>query len=386
MTGNEIWRRRRGGWLARWLPDEIYSWRDRLIGNPKFQRWAARFPLTRPIANRRAAAAFDLCAGFVYSQVLFACVDLKLLEMLGERPLDVNEISARTMLQPEAAMRLLNAACALGLVSRRRLERFGLGMEGAAIVANPSIALMVQHHAMLYRDLNDPVALLRGAPTSRALANYWPYATAERPSSLAAHEVEGYSRLMSASQEFIAGDIIGSYRFEQHRMLMDVGGGEGTFLCAVASAAPSLKLKLFDLPAVADRARQRLDTAGLSGRSEVIGGSFRSDPLPAGADAISLVRILHDHDDAIVMDLLRAARGSLPANGVLLIAEPFAGVAGAERIGDAYFGFYLLAMGSGRARTATELGEMLRTAGFARVAEHRTPRPLLTGFITAHVT
>ena len=37
---------------------------------PRFQRWAANSPLTRWIARRRARALFDLCAGFVYSQIL----------------------------------------------------------------------------------------------------------------------------------------------------------------------------------------------------------------------------------------------------------------------------------------------------------------------------
>ena len=36
-----------------------------------------------------------------------------------------------------------------------------------------------------------------------------------------------------------------------------------------------------------------------------------------------------------------------------------AGTPGAEPIGDAYFGFYLLAMGSGRPRTADGAAQML---------------------------
>ena len=47
-----------------------------------------RFPLTRPIARRRARELFDLCAGFVYSQVLLACVRLRLFEILAEGAAD----------------------------------------------------------------------------------------------------------------------------------------------------------------------------------------------------------------------------------------------------------------------------------------------------------
>ena len=89
----------------------------------------------------------------------------------------------------------------------------------------------------------------------------------------------------------------------------------------------------------------------------------------------------------VVLALLHAARRALPADGVLLLAEPMSGTAGAEPIGDAYFGFYLLAMGSGRPRTAEELRSMLgagrlqpRPAGADPAAvAHAPPRgPALT--------
>ena len=50
---------------------------------PAFRRWAVAFPLTRGVARHRTRALFDLCAGFVYSQILLACVQLRLFDMLG---------------------------------------------------------------------------------------------------------------------------------------------------------------------------------------------------------------------------------------------------------------------------------------------------------------
>ena len=63
------------------------------------------------------------------------------------------------------------------------------------------------------------------------------------------------------------------------------------------------------------------------------------------------MRVVHDHDDGAALHLMRAVHAALPRGGRLLLAEPMAGTPGAERMGDAYFGFYLLAMGSaGRGR------------------------------------
>jgi demethylspheroidene O-methyltransferase len=54
---------------------------------------------------------------------------------------------------------------------------------------------------------------------------------------------------------------------------------------------------------------------------------------------------------------------------------------GAEAIGDAYFGFYLLAMGSGRARRRAEMTQILQAAGFTGIRFLSTPRPMFASVI-----
>ena len=364
--------------------DRWFGTRDRLLSNPRFQRWAAAFPLTRLIARRRARALFDLCAGFVYSQILLACVRLRLFDILQEGPQTTAALARRLGLSPDAAARLLRAAASLRLVADRGGDRFGLGDLGAALIGNPAVAAMIEHHALLYADLGDPVALLRAERPDTELARYWPYAGGARPADLAPARVAAYSALMSASQPLIADDVLDAYSLKRHRCLLDVGGGEGTFLAAAAARAPNLRMILFDLPPVAARAQDRLAACGLVGRVAVVGGDFLADDLPQGADVVSLVRVLHDHDDDSVLAILRAVHRALPAGGTLLVAEPMSGTPGAEPIGDAYFGMYLLAMGSGRARTPGELEALLRAAGFSRVALAPTRRPLLTRLMVAN--
>lgn len=367
-----------------WL-DRIMAARDRLFASQSFQRWAAAFPLTQSIAGARARALFDLCAGFVYSQVLLACVRLRLFEALFERPQTAAELSQRLSLPLEAMQRLLAAAVSLRLVEARGRGRYGLGTLGAALVGNPAIAAMVEHNALLYADLHDPVALLRGGEKTTELARYWPYSSAHLPATLASEQVAGYSALMSASQSLVAQDILDAYPLSRHRCLLDVGGGEGTFLIAAAKRAPSLRLMLFDLPTVAERARTRFELANLGNRATVTGSDFHSTPLPAGADVVSLCRIILDHDDATALSILRAVRRALSDGGVLLVAEPMSGTPGNEAMGDAYFGFYLLAMGRGRPRTRQEHRSLLDAAGFSSTRFVPTRRPMLTSLIVAKV-
>lgn len=361
--------------------DHWLAWRDRLLASPRFQRWATAFPFTRWIARRRARELFDLCAGFVYSQVLAACVQLRLFEKLAEGPATVAELAPRLGLTTAAAERLLEAAAALRLAERRGAQRYGLGVLGAAMLGNPGVAAMVDHHRLLYADLCDPVALLRGGgPTE--LSRYWAYARRPSADALAAAQVADYTALMSASQPLVAGEILDAYPLGRHRCLLDLGGGDGTFAVAAATRAPQLRVLLFDLPAVAERARARFAAAGLADRASAVGGDFVRDPLPQGADVVSLVRVVHDHDDDVALRLLRAARQALPPGGTLLLAEPLAETPGSEPVA-AYFHVYLWAMGQGRPRSAAQLAVLLQAAGFGRVRQVATRAPLLTGLLVA---
>jgi demethylspheroidene O-methyltransferase len=376
MTRDALLPLRPGG-ARRW---DWKATRDRLLGDPRFHRWAARLPGLRTIARRESRALFDLCAGFVYSQVLLACVELKLFDVLRDGPLGADAIASRIGLDACAAVRLLDAAAALELVERAARGTWRLGPRGAVLIGLPSVMAMVEHHRLLYDDLRDPVALLRGDVRTR-LASFWSYGGAQGAAD--PDRVAQYSTLMSASQALLADDILDAYPVRHHRCLLDVGGGEGAFVEAVARRAPDLRLKLFDLPPVAERARIRLASAGLAGRVEVLAGDFREESLPAGADLISLVRVVHDHDDPVVLRLFGAIRAALAPGGVLLVAEPMAGQRGAEPMADAYFGLYLLAMGQGRPRTPEALMDLARRAGFRHVATRPGARPLLASVVVA---
>jgi demethylspheroidene O-methyltransferase len=145
---------------------------------------------------------------------------------------------------------------------------------------------------------------------------------------------------------------------------------------------PDLHAVVFDLPDVAALATQRFADEGLQGRGSAIAGNMFADPVPVDADVVSLIRILHDHDDDAVLQLLRLLRRHMRSDGLLLVAEPMAETAAAPGVG-AYFHLYLWAMGSGRPRSRRRLQALLEQAGFADVRERRSYQPLLVRVLTA---
>jgi demethylspheroidene O-methyltransferase len=365
------------------LRDRWLAMRDKILASPRFIRLARSSSFTNGIAKRRARELFDLVAGFVYSQVLQTCVQIDLFKLLAEAPATACELALKTEMSEPAMQQLLVAACSLRLVEARAHERFGLGPLGAALVANPGVAAMIEHHAMFYRDLQDPVALLRDQLPCTELQRYWSYTNCPHPNKLTNTDVERYSALMAASVGLVAEEVVDAYPIEQYRCLLDIGGGEGGFIRTAAARAPKLRFMLFDLKPVAERARLKLSQAGLSDRCTVTGGDVFADPLPEGADIASLLRVIHDHDDDRALQILRAVRKALPDNGILLLAEPMSGTTGAEPMSDAYFAFYLRAMGRGQPRSREHLTSLLNQAGFPYVRLLPTNLPLQTQLLMA---
>ncbi|TCT04937.1 demethylspheroidene O-methyltransferase [Tepidamorphus gemmatus] len=364
--------------------DAWRNFRNRLVADPRFRRLAAALPFSRLIAEQATRRIFDLCAGFTYSQTLFACVELGILARLADRTMTAEELAPDVGLSAPAMERLLAAAAALGIVEPCAGGRYGLGLTGTIIAAEPGLAEMISHHRLLYADLADPVALLRGRRDGTRLSAYWAYAGRPAAEAVAA-DTDAYTTLMGATQASIADAILDAYDFSRHRRLLDVAGGDGSFAIAAMQRHPRLAATTFDLPCVAARAEARIAAAGLSARGAATGGDFITDPLPGGHDVATLVRVALDHDEPTVARLLRAIHAALPRGGTLVIAEPIAGTAGAERITDTYFGLYLLAMGGGRTRTFDDFRTLLKAAGFVRVRRIATRQRLLCGLVVAQV-
>lgn len=326
---------------------------------------------------------FALAGGFIHSQVLASCVRLGLFEFLAEGARSTDAIASHAGLPVDRAGHLLRAAAALRLLEARRGDRYGLGVLGAAMVDNPSITSLIEHHEILYKDLCDPVALFRDGAPDREMEGLWPYATSDRPERLESAAVRNYTELMATSQSMVAEQVLNAYSLRPHRKLLDIGGGSGAFVSAVHARWPHLGLAVADLPAVAELASEALNARGLGDVIQVVGADATRDELPRGFDVVSLVRILHDHGDDLAAAFLRAARRSLTPDGTLLIAEPLADAPGAGPLIDAYFNVYLLAMGSGRPRRFDELTLLLEAAGFGRIRRLRTRIPLITSVIVA---
>jgi demethylspheroidene O-methyltransferase len=367
-----------------WM-DTVHRKLEQWMAHPGLYRLALSNPLTRWFAQRRTRQIFDLMSGFVYSQVLLSCVRLKLFAMLQQAPATLEELASRSNLPEAALQRLILSAVSLNLLEHRSRQRFGLGPLGTPIAAHEGIRAMIEHNSLLYRDLAEPTAFLQDAWCGQ-MAAYWPYAHAATPEQAKQAEpghVDRYSALMAASQTFVLDEVLNTFPFAQYRCVLDVGAGKGRFVAALAACEKQLRYQLFDLPQVLELARHNHAKQGLQATVEYYPGNFFADDLPRGADLVTLIRVAHDHPDEQVRILFRNIYDALPVGGTLLLAEPMAQEPLEAHTGDAYFHFYLLAMGAGRLRTPSELGRLLGDTGFVHVELLPNAMPIHTRLLVA---
>lgn len=374
-----LWLQRQVGHLFDVVTDRLYG----SLSRPEIQKFLTRNIFTRSFARRDAAALYDICVGFTYSQTLTACIELNLFVILSREPRSAAILSQELDIPCDSLETLLTGAVSLKLLVLRRDGRYTVGRLGTAVLADPGIATIVRHHALLYRDLSEPVDLLR-APLDSEMADFWAYTQDDAVGTIDKTKAERYSTVMATTQAMVRDQILAAYDFSSAQRILDIGSGTGTFASALLNKYDHVNVTLFDLPAVIELAKQRVaDTSPHQARAIFCPGDFAAASLPKAQDLVTMVRVLHDQDQHRALALLAKARSALKPGGTLLIAETLIESERHAPIGAAYFGWFLLAMGRGKARTKGEVKDLLRQSGFQRIREHKTTLPMVVRVITA---
>jgi hypothetical protein len=156
--------------------------------------------------------------------------------------------------------------------------------------------------------------------------------------------------------------VLDAYDFSGIRVLADVGGGNASNLIATLRKYPEMQGLLFDLPHVAERARQHIAEAGLEDRCRVVGGNF-FESVPEGADAYMMRHIIHDWTDEQSTTILRHCHAAMPPDGRLLLVESVI-PPGNDPFPAKLLDLTMLAIPGGKERSEDEYRVLLEGAGF----------------------
>ena len=316
--------------------------------------------LRRRLIPRRFAA-LELGTMSWVAQSVAAFCELGLPQALAGGARTAAELAAQGYGDEAMLFRLLRALCAYDVVRYIGRGRFALGHLGKALTGADSVAPMLLYanapwHVQGYTHLAQAVRtgrpgfdIAQGAP----LFEYF----AANPQAGAV-----FDAAMQALTPFFAAPFAEAYDFTPLRHVVDVGGGTGLLLAAVLERFPNVRGTVFELPAVAQRARKILAERKYGARLDVAEGNIFTDAPPV-ADAYILSHILHDWDDESCVRMLRNVRRAMPAQARVLVYEIVApepnNLWSQDRITD----LEMMAMLPGRERTREEFADLFQRAG-----------------------
>ena len=336
---------------------------------------------TRDAIAAPAPTLLPLISGFMASRTVHVAAELGIADLMAERPKTAEILARETGAQPRALNQLLRALASLGIVDEIEPGRFALTPLGAQLrtdvensVRNLALMFGSERSWRAWGELGYSVRT--GAPAMRHVFGMDGFQyLAEHPQQAAI-----FNAAMAEITRQVARDLVAAYDFAPFRTIVDIGGGNGTLLAAILTAAPKLRGILFDSPTGSAEAPARLAAAGLTDRCSVIAGDFFRS-IPSGADAHILKSVIHDWDDEHSATILRNCRDAISADGRLFLVErlmPTRMEASAAHQRWTMLDMHMLVMLGGRERTEQEYRALFASAGFKW--ERASALPGSTGF------
>jgi len=323
-----------------------------------------------------ALRLFDLIQSHRVTAVIYVAARLGLAELLSYGPQTPGKLAKATGADERALRRLLTALSTIGICSRTGEDSYALTEVGACLdsAAEQSFkGWAILEAEMLAKSWS---GMLESVMTGKTAAELQGVADSFELMGRTPGNVDKFNLAMTELTRLVTPDILRSYDFSGISHLMDVGGGSGELLGAIAQQNRKLRGTVFDLPRCAEAASRHLQQIGVSDRVEFVAGDFFKS-VPAVADAIILKSIIHDWNDARSVSILRNCREALPAGGKLLLVErlmPEKPTATDEDKAHALSDLNMMRGPGGSERTKGQYQELVEQSGFALAAIHPAGR------------
>ena len=172
-----------------------------------------------------------------------------------------------------------------------------------------------------------------------------------------------------------------NYDFTGIARILDVGGGSGCFMIAIAQLL-EIRCTIAELPAMCEVAHDYIEAGGVTGRVNTVSLDMFRQPWPEGYDAIFFSNVWHDWNFKTCAWLARCAYDVLPRGGRIMLHEMLLDDDGGGPATAASFSMLMLLATQGQQFTFGELVAILEGAGFTGVEARATHGyySVVTGF------
>jgi hypothetical protein len=292
---------------------------------------------------------WDALRGGLVTRALGIAADHGVAKALADGPRRVDELAAATGADPDVLYRVLRA----------------LASDGIFEEVEPHVFAHSEASELLTEDGWDDFAHLFGSSWLEAVAaldasgepsfprhfgeEFWTW--------LKTHPAErsAFDRAMAQGWQGRL-ERVESVGWRGDETVVDVGGGNGSFLLALLDRHPEMRGIVFDLPETVR------DESAFGDRCAFVEGSF-FDAVPPG-DVHVLSTIIHDWDDESAQRILRTVRASAGERLVLIeaVIQP-----GNDPSGAKWLDLLMLVIAGGRERTEEQWRALLGSAGWEPV-------------------
>ncbi len=307
-----------------------------------------------------------ILSGSWLAQACYAAVKLGVPDLLAPGPQTLDHLTAATGAHPRTLHRLLRALAAAGILQQTSGPTYALTKVGDLLRTDTDgsaapIALM--HGEEVFHAFGDIMHTVRTGEPAFSHVYGAPFYT-----YLDAHpEAAATFNASMGDQPAPAG--FGDCDLTGVTSIVDVGGGNGALLAEILTARPDMRGTLVDRPDAVRAARDRLTAADLIDRVNLVEGDFFA-PLPTGADAYVLARVLHNWNDEHALDILTCVHTAMSPGGRLYVLEEILPDDVDEAPPAAMIDLLMLVTLEGFDRTASEYRQLLDKAGFRVTAVH----------------
>ena len=319
---------------------------------------------------------WDLFLSSAYHNAVVAADDAGIFAALNEEAATIEEIARKLDLDERAMGVLLRLLASLGLLVSRN-EVFDLTLHARLYLVNSSrfywgpmlhVGVSAWHRDTLMAKLRQkgsadavgPLGIPKVSGDGRSIDDW----ASGNISMERAREVA--MRMHSHSLPAAVG-AARHYDFTGIRKILDVGGGSGCFMIAMAQAHPHLRCTIMELPAMCEAAKSYIDSGEVSQNVDTIAVDMFRQPWPGGYDAVFFSNIWHDWNFRTCRWLAERTYEALPSGGRIMLHEMLLDNTGNGQRTAAAFSMLMLLATQGQQFTSSELRSILEGAGFAGI-------------------
>jgi hypothetical protein len=325
-------------------------------------------PRPTPAPMPPGMVLYQLGIGHYVSRAMHLAVKLRLADLLASGPRDARDLAAACDAHSPSLNRVMRLLASVGIFEELEGGKFALtplgdllredvpGSMRAAVILFTGIGIQDSWKELEY-------CVRTGEPAFKRLSpDVDPFEAMAKDPEMAAN----FDKAMATFAPQTSAAVAAAYDFSVFGKVADVGGGNGALLTGILKAYPNLHGIVFDLPHVAQRAKEQVEAAGMASRCEVVAGSF-FEAVVRGADAYLLKHVIHDWNDEQAQTILKNCRAVVPPHGKLLIVEgiyPQRIDQSPEARGAAANDVNMLVCTGGRQRSEGEFRHLLERSGF----------------------